>query len=293
MIEAGQSYQVAWIVGSSWAAYDPAGAADYFASLQKDNRIAMSLGLRTTFSQWVHKDPEAAQAWLATHPDKLIQGYGATYLLQSLSTDSTTAGTALQFLSEVENDSRRAIMTGHLGHNIGNAYKATNDRALLEQVMAIPKLLERETMLAAMARGISGKVAGEIINELSGQKLRTGAIEGAMIFAEDLKEGFATIETLEAPSDRIAARRKLFSERSRNPAQAAQIVFTSEYPKEREQLLQSFASSLILTNAKPTDVSWIEELLPSQRQEVKSSVENWATTHDVKVPEQLRTALGE
>jgi hypothetical protein len=44
-------------------------------------------------------------------------------------------------------------------------------------------------------------------------------------------------------------------------------------------------------DGKPTELSWIEQLLPSQRQEVKSAVENWASKHKVNVPDQLRTAL--
>ncbi|MEZ5326673.1 MAG: hypothetical protein R3F19_16630 [Verrucomicrobiales bacterium] len=291
MIAAGQPYLASWIVGSSWAARDPVAAADYFASLQNDNRIVMQLGMRTVFSRWVHEDPEAARAWVAAQPDKFIQANGLTALFQSLSVDTSMAGTALQYLSEMQDDSARSLKTGQIAQDIGNAYKATHDRSILEQVMAIRRPMERETMLSRMASGISGEVAGEIINELSGQTLRTSALEGAMIFAENLNQGFATIEALQSPADRIAARSKLFEQRSRNPSEAAQIVFASEYPKEREQLLNSFASSLLPPDGKPTDLSWVEQLLPSQRQEVKSAVENWASEHKVKVPDQLRTAL--
>lgn len=291
MIDAGQPYLASWIVGSSWAVRDPEAAADYFASLQNDNRIVMQLGMRTVFSRWVFEDPEAARAWVAAQSDKLIQGHGTTALYQTLAGHSSTAGIALQFLSEIQDDSKRARISGYLAHDIGSAYKATHDRGLLEQVMAIQRPLEREVMLSRMARSISGEIAGEIINELSGQTLRKSALEGAIVFSATLDEGFATIEALQSPADRIAARSKLFEQRSRNPVEAAKIVFASEYPKEREQLLQSFASSLLPTDGEPTDLSWVEQLLPSQRQEVKSAVEIWAADHDLKVPNELRSAL--
>ena len=296
LIEAGRPYEAAWLVSTSWGSQAPAAAADFFASMRKDNYLVMQIGLSRTLSEWAIRDPQAAQKWLAGQPDKFTRSIGTTYLLRALASDSDSAETALQFLAELPNAAKRAIMARSLGHNIGVAFEASGDSGLLEQVMAFPDPQGRENLLATMARAISGPIAGEIINELSGQSLRSEAIEGAMIFASDLNEGFATIDTLQSPADRIAARSKLLSLRTSDPAEGAQVVFSAEFPKERELLLQSFASSLVPIDAAqqqklPVDLSWIDQLLPSQRREIKSAVKNWAAKKGLKIPESLSQVL--
>ena len=107
----------------------------------------------------------------------------------------------------------------------------------------------------------------------------------------DRATGQQLIDSLDSPRDRIAARSAVFSQLTRkDPVEAVQLAFETDYPREQARLLSSLAERLVPTKRKTlplTDVLWMRELEPNQRDAVEAAVHDWVSENELELPAAL------
>ena len=286
-------FDAGWIVGSSWGARDPAAAADFFGGLRIESLLTMQVGLQQIMLEWVRQDPESARVWASANPDRHVRRMATNYFIRALAGDPDTAEAAFRYISELPTASQRMSLSRSLGHNL--AAHGAVDSEFVAKALDIESPFERVEMLASLAGAMPVDIAGEVVATMNGQTFRNKAITNAVRSVPDQKAALRFIQTLESPTDRIAARRVIMSDLSKNKAgEAAQVAFAAEHHRERAWHLKSLAEKLVpdTPNATPpVDVSWIGDLEDSQRQEVKFAVAKWISSRSLEMPEELVDAF--